>query len=359
MNITIIAGARPNFMKIAPLVRTIQNEQEKGKSITYRLIYTGKQNDTNLGKSLFKDLRIPEPDSYLEIESTDFFEHLANIIVAFAKELDSHPTDLVLVVDDMTPTMACSIVAKKKGIKVAHLVAGTRSFDIDTPKEVNRIITDGLSDYFFTAGMNSNRNLNQTGTESEHVYFVGNILIDTLRQNQQNFQCPDHLELSDKQYILFTLNRKDIINNTSLLEKIVTCLSKEISFPIIAPLHQYVAERIKQLKIDLSKIQIIPSQSYLQFGYLETHAAGIITDSGNIAEEATFLGIPCITLNNYVEHPETVNIGTNVLVGDDIELLTDYLKKLNQNNWKEHSLPERWDGHTAERIIQILEDIIC
>lgn len=358
MKITIIAGARPNFMKIAPLVRVIRTEQEKGKAMDYRLVYTGARHDGSLDSTLFNDLGIDEPDVYLGVESTDFFERMAGILVSFAHELEQHPADLVLVVDDMTPTMACSIVAKKKGVKVAHLVAGIRSFDMDMPKEVNRMITDGLSDYFFTAGMNSNRNLNQTGTEQAHVYFVGNILIDALRCNCQRFIRPTALgNIEDGKYILFTLNRRAITDNPVLLRALLESLLKETTVPIVAPLHGYVVEKLKETGLDMTSIQILPPLPYLQFGYLESHAMGIVTDSGNVAEEATFLGIPCITLNDYVEHPETVTLGTNVVVGTDAAALEEALKNLRQGNWKKHSLPERWDGRTAERIIQILEEI--
>ncbi|MBM6669650.1 UDP-N-acetyl glucosamine 2-epimerase [Phocaeicola coprophilus] len=358
MKITIIAGARPNFMKIAPLARVIRAEQAKGKTLDYRLVYTGSSNETNLDATLFDDLGMDAPDSYLNIESTDFFERLANIIVAFARELDNHPADLVLVVDDMTPTMACSIVAKKKNIKVAHLVAGIRSFDMNMPKEVNRMITDGLSDYFFTAGINSNRNLNQTGTEQTNVYFVGNILIDTLRNNRQRFVRPKMpANVADGQYILFTLNRRAVADNPIQLRNLLDVILNHTTQPIIAPLHDYVAEKVKNAGIDLSRFHILSPQSYLKFGYLESQAAGIITDSGNVAEEATFLGIPCITINDYVEHPETVNEGTNVMVGLDMQALAKALDTLRIGDWKQGALPERWDGRTAERIIQILEEI--
>jgi UDP-N-acetylglucosamine 2-epimerase (non-hydrolysing) len=201
MKITIIAGARPNFMKIAPLTRAIQQAKRQGKPFEARVVYTGSQNDKNIEPSLFDDLDMPLPDTCLEVESNDFFQRLAGIIVAFAKELDTHPADLVMVVDDLTPTMACTIVARKKGIKVAHLVAGTRSFDLNMPKEVNRMITDGLSDILFTASMTANRNLNQTGTEQANVHFVGNLLMDNLRHNLKRMTRPDEfarLELGER-----------------------------------------------------------------------------------------------------------------------------------------------------------------
>ena len=349
MKVTIIAGARPNFMKIAPLMRAIKAAKAAGKNITARLVYTGSDEDKSLEPSLFTDLDMPRPDVYLHVDNTDFFQRMAGILVAFARELEQHPAQVVLVVDDLTPTMACSIVAKKKGIKVAHLVAGTRSFDMDMPKEVNSMITDGLSDYLFTAGMVANRNLNQTGTEQAHVHFVGNILIDTLRYNRTRLQRPvafSIMGLKEKEYLLLTLNKHSLLNKDTTL--------KETDRPIVAPLHTYVKNKLSALGITSERLYILPPQPYLSFGYLVNHAWGIITDSGNVAEEATFLGIPCMTLSTYAEHPETVTIGTNRLVGENSEILADALDILNKGEWQKGHLPERWDGHAAERIVQTL-----
>ena len=264
---------------------------------------------------------------------------------------------MVMVVDDLTPTMACSIVAHKKGIKVAHLVAGVRSFDRNAPKEVNRIITDGLSDILFTAGMVANRNLNQTGTQQSHVHFVGNILIDTLRYNRPRLQRPvsfSILGLKEKDYLLFTLNRRSLLQDDKKLKAIFQTLLSHTDKRIVAPLHTYVKERLRALGITNERLVILPPQPYLAFGYLINQASAILTDSGNVAEEATFLGIPCITLNTYAEHPETVTIGTNCLVGEDTDLLAQALTTWEKGEWKKGSLPERWDGRTAERIVQTL-----
>lgn len=357
MKITIIAGARPNFMKIAPLIRAIKNAQKNGLDILSRLIYTGTENDQSLEPTLFNDLNIPIPDAYLNVDSNDFFQRLAGIITAFAQELDQHPADIVMVVDDFTPTMACSIVARKKGIKVAHLVAGTRSFDMNMPKEVNRMITDGLSDILFTAGMVANRNLNQTGTEQKQVHFVGNILMDTLRNNYNRFVEPvffHTLGLRSKEYFLLTINRHSLLKEEGTLRNLLKTLLSHTTLPIVVPVHQYVKERIQSLQISSERMHILPPQPYLSFGYLVSHSKAIITDSGNIAEEATFLNIPCVTLNNYAEHPETITHGTNHLVGENPQALVEALDTLQAGKWKKGQLPERWDGRTAERIIQTL-----
>ncbi|ERI87002.1 UDP-N-acetylglucosamine 2-epimerase [Bacteroides pyogenes F0041] len=360
MKITIVAGARPNFMKIAPITRAIEAARAQGKTISYRLIYTGKRNDTSLDASLFADLDMKAPDAYLEVESSNPINLAAGIMIAFEKELTENPTHVVLVVDDLTATMSCAIVAKKQGIKVAHLVAGTRSFDMNMPKEVNRMITDGLSDYLFTAGMVANRNLNQTGTEKKNVFYVGNILIDSIRYNRNRLLKPvwfSVLGLQEKEYLLFTLNRRIILNNKNNLRQLLEAVvDKSAGTPVVAPLHTYVRDTIKEIGFEAPNFHIMPPQNYLFFGYLVNKAKGIITDSGNVAEEATFLGIPCITLNTYAEHPETWRMGTNELVGEDPESLAQAVDKLIKGEWKQGELPERWDGRTAERIVQILTE---
>ena len=358
MKITIVAGARPNFMKIAPITRAIDAARAQGRSISYRLVYTGKREDTSLDASLFADLHMKEPDVFLEVTDSNATQLASGIMVAFDKELTENPAHIVLVVDDLTATMSCAIVAKKQGIKVAHLVAGTRSFDMNMPKEVNRMITDGLSDYLFTAGMVANRNLNQTGTEKENVYYVGNILIDNIRYNRNHFIRPlwlSVLGVKEGDYILLTLNRRLLLNNKENLRRLMgTILEKAAGMPVVAPVHTYVRDAIKGLSISAPNLHIMPPQSYLSFGYLMNKAKGIITDSGNVAEESTFLGIPCITLNNYSEHPETWRIGTNELVGEDPAALGKAMDVLMRDEWKHGELPERWDGRTADRIVQIL-----
>lgn len=360
MKITIVSGARPHFMKIAPLCRAIETAKLNGESISYRVIYTGKCEDANLGPSLFEDLSMRHPDACLGVDEQGHSEIAAKIMVAFEKELDNHPTDIVLVVDDMTATMSCSIVAKKRGIKVAHVIAGTRSFDMNMPREVNRTIVDAISDYLFTAGMVANRNLNREGMEPDYIYYVGNILIDNIRFNRKRIEKPewfDGMGLKDKEYLLLTINRKDLLADGEKVKQLIGAvieLSKTI--PVIAPLHSYVAQRFEELGIQAANLHIMSPQSYLKFAYLINSAKGIITDSGNIAEEATFLDVPCITLNSYAEHPETWRIGTNVLVGEDRKLLQESLRKMLKGEWRHAELPERWDGRTAERIIQTLID---
>ena len=358
MKVTIVSGARPNFMKIAPLCRAMDAVKEAGKKISYRIVYTGPQNDACLDASLFSDLAMRKPDTYLGVSGNNHSQVAAAIMLAFEEELDNHPAQVVLVVDDMTATMSCAIVAKKRGLKVAHVIAGTRSFDMNMPREVNRTIVDAISDYLFTAGMVANRNLNQEGMIPEYIHYVGNILIDTIRFNRHRLIQPiwfSTLGLKKGNYLLFTLNRRELLAKKPVLQTLLqTLIEKADGMPIVAPLHPYVQNAVKALMPDVSNLHILPPQSYLHFGFLINQARGIVTDSGNIAEEATFLDVPCITLNTYAEHPETWRIGTNELVGEDATALSDALDKLLQGEWKHATLPDRWDGRTAERIVQTL-----
>ena len=298
MRITIVSGARPNFMKIAPICRAIDAAREAGKNISYRIVYTGPQDDTSLDASLFSDLSMRKPDAYLGVTGHNHSQVAASIMLAFERELDGHPAQVVLVVDDMTATMSCSIVAKKRGLKVAHVIAGTRSFDMNMPREVNRTIVDAISDYLFTAGMVANRNLNQEGMIPEYIHYVGNILIDTIRFNRHRLVQPmwfSSLGLRKGNYLLLTLNRRDLLEKKAVLHSLLqTVIEKAGGMPIVAPLHPYVQKAVKSLEVNAPNLHILPPQSYLHFGFLINQARGIVTDSGNIAEEATFLDVPCI-----------------------------------------------------------------
>lgn len=358
MKVTIISGARPNFMKIAPICRAIETARQAGKPITCRVIYTGPQDDPALEPSLFADLDMQSPDGYLGVSGHDHSQVTADIMLAFEKELNAHPADVILVVDDMTATMSCAIVAKKRGLKVAHVIAGTRSFDMNMPREVNRTIVDAISDYLFTAGMVANRNLNQEGMIPDYIHYVGNILIDTIRYNRLRLLQPlwfNSMGLRKGGYLLLTLNRHDLLEKRAVLQSLLqTLLEKAAGIPIVAPLHPYAEQVVESLELDAPNLHLLPPQSYLHFGFLINQARGIVTDSGNIAEEATFLDVPCITLNTYAEHPETWRIGTNELVGENTFALSAALDKLMRGEWKHATLPDRWDGRAAERIVKTL-----
>ena len=350
MNICIVAGARPNFIKVAPLVRAIQRTE----GIGYQLVYTGAESDPSLEGTLFDDLQIPRPDFYLGVDCENHNELTGQVMSAFEHYLLRRPADVVIVVDDLASTMAAAIVTKKQGIRLAHLVAGTRSFDIRMPKEINRLVIDGLSDLLFTAGVSNTSNTNREGAEQSRVYMVGNILIDNLRFNHSRWQRPklmDEMALRDGDYIVFTLNRKALLADTANLRLMLDAiLGAAGDVPVVALLRENAREVVGDTF--LRTHEPLP---YLEFGWLTAHAKGIITDSGNVAEEATFNGVPCITLNSYTEHIETVKQGTNELVGEDAGKLADAVGRMVRGTWKHHELPDRWDGRTAERILQILQ----
>lgn len=367
--ICIVVGARPNFVKVAPLIRAI----EKADAADYELVYAGRSDDTTLEPTLFDDLQMPHPSVYLGVDSSSLNEITSRVMAEFDAYLDSHPTDVVIVVDDLASTMATAIVTKKRGLKLAHLVAGTRSFDMSMPKEVNRLVIDALSDYLFTAGVKSNSVATREQAETSQTYMVGNILMDTLRFNHQRFKKPDLSFLTsdfgtqgaDKDippYIVFTINRKALLADTTKLTQLIMAMIEGANgIHILAPLRSSARETIENLELKNENLEpegvhlsLLPSLSYLEFGWLTAHACGIITDSGNVAEEATFNGVPCITLNSYTEHQETVTVGSNVLVGEDPARLKEEVGKMVRGEWKQCALPDRWDGRTAERIVQIL-----
>ena len=344
-HICIFTGARPNFVKVAPLIRVIQ--QTEGCS--YELVYAGREDDPTLEESLFSDLQMPRPDVFLGVDCTNLNELTGRVMSQFDDYLEQHATDTVIVVDDLASTMAAAIVTKKHGLRLAHLVAGTRSFDINMPKEINRLVIDGLSDLLFVAGIGSSSVATREGAEMHKIYMVGNILMDSMRANHQRWTKPACVTTDN--YLVFTLNRKALIADEENLNRMLDAIVKEAGdVPVIAPLRG----KAKEMVAHHGGIQVVEPLSYLEFGWLTSHAKGIITDSGNVAEEATFNNIPCITLNSYTEHIETVKQGTNVLVGEDAAKLSEAMQKLVQGQWKSSSLPDRWDGRTAERIVKIL-----
>lgn len=348
--ICIVAGARPNFVKVAPLIRAI----EKAEGAEYELVYTGCENDPTLEASLFDDLQMPRPSVFFGVDSTSLNEITSRVMAHFDAYLDENPADVVIVVDDLASTMAAAIVTKKRGIQLAHLVAGTRSFDMNMPKEVNRLVIDALSDYLFTAGTRSNSVAAREQSDGNNTYMVGNILMDTLRFNHQRLKKPE-LDIESGNYFVFTLNRKALLADEEKLQQMLVAMSEAAGdTPIIAPLRGKALEVVSNFKIQDSGFRLIDSLPYLEFGWLTAHAKGIITDSGNVAEEATFNSVPCITLNSYTEHQETVSVGSNVLVGEDPQRLKEEIQRIEAGQWKKCALPDRWDGRTAERIVQIL-----
>ena len=355
--ICIVAGARPNFVKVAPLMRAIDNARKNGEDVECQLVYAGTADDPTLEPQLFDDLQMRRPDAFLGVPQNSSLNVTTGLVMgAFEQYLEQHAADVVVVVDDLASTMAAAIVTKKRGLLLAHLVAGTRSFDIRMPKEVNRLVIDGLSDYLFTAGAGSVSITTREGVEMSQVYMVGNILVDAIRFSHQRLRRPamaEGLGLHEGQYVLFTLNRRALLADEANLGRMLREL-QDSGLVVVAPLRGEAAAKVSGLTARSPRFHVVEPLSYLEFGWLSAHAQAVVTDSGNVAEEATFNGVPCITLNSYTEHIETVRLGTNELVGEDAGKLREALCRLRQGRWKQGSLPPQWDGRTAERIVSIL-----
>ena len=365
-NICIVAGARPNFIKVAPVIRAIVAARNSGKEVAYQLVYTGKEDDPTLEDTLFEDLEIAKPQVYLGVDCENLNELTGQVMAKFERYLQQNPTDVVIVVDDLASTMAVAIVAKKQGVNLAHIAAGTRSFDITMPKEINRLVIDGLSDILFTAGISNNSIANKEGAELSKVCMVGNVLIDNIRFLKDKMKRPqvmDEFDLEEGKYLVLTINRKAILNDMEKLGTMLAVINKmaqKAQMPVVTTWRELATEKYALYETEHSEdeskepIVNVGPQDYLDFSYLTAHAKGVITDSGNVAEEATFNGVPCITLNSYTEHEETVKVGTNELVGEDPEVLEEKLNTMLFGTWKKAGIPDRWDGRSAERILQIL-----
>lgn len=358
MKITIIAGARPNFMKIAPIIEAIRQAHASGADISYRLVHTGQHYDKNMSDNFFTQLGIPQPDVNLESGGGSQAEQTANIMIRFEKELLQNPADLVLVVGDVTSTMACSIVAKKLLTKVAHVEAGIRSGDIRMPEEINRIVTDALTDYFFTTSETANDNLRRSGVAESQIFFVGNTMIDTLLKQESNFIPPliwEKAALKEKSYFILTLHRPANVDDATNLKILINeIIVSAQGLPIVFPVHPRTAKNLKDVGISSESLYLVEPLSYLEFNYLVKYAKGVITDSGGITEETTVLGVPCITLRDNTERPETVTIGTNELIGTNPKNISPAMERIFSEKWKKGSVPLFWDGKTSERIIDTL-----
>jgi UDP-N-acetylglucosamine 2-epimerase (non-hydrolysing) len=356
MNIHLIAGARPNFMKIAPLIHAIDSVNEKGIQISYRLIHTGQHYDDKMSDTFFRELHIPKPDANLGCGGGSQAEQTAAILIAYENELLAHPTDLVIVVGDVTSTMACSIVAKKLNTKVAHVEAGIRSFDLSMPEEINRMVTDSITDYFFTTSATANNNLKHLGIPDERIFFVGNVMIDTLMLNLPRLTKPkiwDELDLQNRNYVVMTLHRPSNVDEESKFKFLMeVIISSANHIPILFPVHPRTAKIIQSLNLQYaSNLHLIEPLGYLEFNYLVKNSKMVITDSGGITEETTVLGVPCLTLRDNTERPETVELGTNELVGTKPETIAQAINKIFKGEWKKGVIPPLWDGFAAKRII--------
>lgn len=355
--IYLVAGARPNFIKIAPLI-----QQLKIKNINYKFIHTGQHYDYNMSSIFFEDLEIPEPDIYLNVGSASHAVQTAKIMIEFEKVLLEDKPSIVIVVGDVNSTLACALVAKKLFIKVAHIEAGLRSFDQRMPEEINRILTDQISDYLFTTEKNAEINLKREGIDSEKIFFVGNIMIDNLIMNLDKAKKLEFIKKSNLQvnsYALITIHRPSNVDKKEDLEKVINILNYlQKKLKIVFPIHPRTRKNIEKFKL-MDKIKtdnMILSEpvGYLEFLNLMFNSKLILTDSGGIQEEASFLKIPVLTLRENTERPVTIKKGTNTIIGKDFEKAKKYINKILSGRYKKGQDIEKWDGQTSERIIDIL-----
>jgi UDP-N-acetylglucosamine 2-epimerase (non-hydrolysing) len=363
MLIDIIAGARPNFMKIAPIIRAIEARQSQGSALKYRLVHTGQHYDARMSGDFFAQLGIPQPHVNLEVGSGTQAEQTAGIMISYEKLLLQEKSNLCLVVGDVTSTMACAIAAQKLCVSVAHVEAGIRSGDWTMPEEINRMVTDSITNYFFTTSEVANENLRRAGISNDGIFFVGNTMIDTLLANQSRFAKPeffDSLKLKPREYFIVTLHRPANVDEGDSFSRLLSAISAGArNMPVVFPVHPRTAKTLRELGDAPANIHMVDPQPYLEFNYLVQHARAVITDSGGVTEETTVMGVPCMTLRNSTERPETVTMGTNELLGIDPSSLAPAFEKLFSGRWKQGRIPPLWDGKTGERIVAQLEQLLC
>ncbi|SHJ56377.1 UDP-N-acetylglucosamine 2-epimerase (non-hydrolysing) [Malonomonas rubra DSM 5091] len=363
MKIINIVGARPNFMKMAPIIEAMNKYPEQ---IEHLLVHTGQHYDEKMSKSFFDDLGMPKPDINLEVGSGSHAEQTAKIMVEFEKVCLQEKPDLVIVVGDVNSTMACTITAKKLGIKVAHVEAGLRSRDMSMPEEINRLCTDVLCDYLFTTDHFADENLAAEGVSKEKIFFVGNVMIDTLLKHKQmaaKSAFGEKLGLQPGRYATLTMHRPGNVDNKDVFEGILEALheiSQEV--PIVFPIHPRTRKMADQFGLshyfksgdEIKGIWITEPLGYLEFLNLNMNAKLVLTDSGGLQEETTVLGVPCVTMRPNTERPITCEVGSNIMVGNDKNKILQEAFKILSGEAPKGRSPEKWDGKSAERIVDVL-----
>ncbi|PIW65121.1 MAG: UDP-N-acetylglucosamine 2-epimerase (non-hydrolyzing) [Candidatus Omnitrophica bacterium CG12_big_fil_rev_8_21_14_0_65_50_5] len=359
MKIVSVVGARPNFMKIAPIIRAVTSQP----SIEHLLVHTGQHYDEKMSKSFFKDLGIPKPDVNLEAGSGSHARQTAEIMMRFEPVLLKYKPDLMIVVGDVNSTLGCSVVASKLRVAVAHVEAGLRSLDRDMPEEINRLVTDSITDIFFTTSPDADQNLIKEGIAKNRIFFVGNVMIDTLMHNlnkASQSKILHNLHLKPRGYALLTMHRPSNVDDPQILKRLAGALAAiNQDIPVVFPVHPRTRNNLKHpalknLNAQLSRLKLIEPLGYLDFLSLMTNARFVLTDSGGIQEETTVLGIPCLTLRENTERPITVTQGTNVLVGSDPKKILSEVKKILAGRHKKGRRPKYWDGKSARRIVETL-----
>jgi len=360
--IDIIAGARPNFMKVAPIIRALEARRAAGSPLRWRLVHTGQHYDEKMSGEFFRQLDIPPPHVNLEAGSGSQAAQTASIMLRYEELLLERPASVCLVVGDVTSTMACAITAQKLTIPVAHVEGGIRSGDWTMPEEINRLVTDAITNWFFTTSEVANANLRRAGVEGGRIFFVGNTMIDTLLANLHRTRPPawwDAQGLVPQGYDVLTLHRPANVDDPEVLTRLLAAVASGAGDrPVVFPAHPRTRKMLARIKALPSALRVVDPQPYLEFVHLVRHARAVVTDSGGITEETTVLGIPCLTLRDSTERPETVTVGTNELIGTDPRALAPAYARLNAGGWKKGTTPELWDGRTGARIAEQLERLL-
>jgi UDP-N-acetylglucosamine 2-epimerase (non-hydrolysing) len=352
MHILHLVGARPNFMKAAPVMRAL----EKWPEAQQTLVHTGQHYDKNLSDVFFSQLNMPEPDVNLKVGSGSHALQTADVMMRFEPVVLERKPDVVFVYGDVNSTLAAALVCSKLLVRVAHVEAGLRSFDRTMPEEINRIVTDQLADLLFTPSEDADINLQHEGIPAKKIYRVGNVMIDSLVQLLPTVQQCSKNGLPER-YALVTLHRpSNVDDNASLRGILKALLEVNERLEVVFPVHPRTRQRIEQFGIKIEKLHLLQPLPYLEFLSLQRRAAVVITDSGGVQEETTYLGVPCLTLRRTTERPVTVAMGTNVLVGEDLGLLDSALESILAGKAKKGSIPLLWDGYASERIVQALRE---
>lgn len=354
MKLLVVAGARPNFMKIAPIMWEISRR----RAFSGTLVHTGQHYDTRMSHLFFEQLDIPNPDVHLGVGAGSQATQTAEIISRFEPVVVEYAPDAVVVVGDVTSTIACALTAVKLGVPVAHIEAGLRSRDRSMPEEINRILTDAISDWLFVSENSGVENLRREGAAWDRIFFVGNVMIDTLVACRPKIQAAslEHLDVPDGDYGVVTLHRPSNVDDPKALERLLSALRRvQAKIPLVFPVHPRTRKALESAGNHVGNIRLIEPLGYLEFMSLVGGSKLVLTDSGGIQEETTFMGIPCITLRDNTERPSTVTQGTNILVGQDATAIANTVYRILDEGPRHSQTPPLWDGQASARILDVLE----
>ncbi len=371
LKLCFVAGARPNFMKIAPIIKVLDAMSIKGSpsnpggDLEYIIVHTGQHYDKNMSDVFFLDLGIPEPDWNLDVGSGSHAQQTARVMMAFEKVLLHEQPDIVIVVGDVNSTIACSLTAKKLHIKVAHVEAGLRSYDETMPEEINRRLTDSISDLLFVTEQSGVDNLVREGVSDSRIHFVGNVMIDTLMESLKRLDDGDHAPgkmiaewtASNDRYAVLTLHRPSNVDDRETMTGIWSAVSDiAAKIPVLFPVHPRTRKQMEGFGLPMYGVSMVGPIGYIDMLYAVSRAALVMTDSGGLQEETTVLDIPCLTIRENTERPITIDVGTNYLVGTASSKIRETAELILNGNGKKGEIPPLWDGHAAERIVRILKD---